>query len=127
MLVPAVCVLPVFFAAKVDNVWLAVLLVGVAAAGHQGFAANLYTLVSDVMPKQVIGSLIGLGGFAAGFASIGMAQASALILNATHSYNLIFAIASPMYLVSVLLIQILVPDIRKHRQNRVDIAEAQSS
>src|SRR3546814_20372256 len=61
MLVSAVAVLPVFFAQSIDNLWLAVLVIGIAAAAHQAFSANLYTLPSDVFPRAQVGSVIGFG------------------------------------------------------------------
>jgi ACS family hexuronate transporter-like MFS transporter len=116
LLVPALFVLPVFMAARVDNIMVTVLLVGLAGAGHQGFAANLYALASDIVPKKVISSLIGLGGFAAGMAAIGMHQGTAAILDRFHSYNLIFAIAAPVYVLSVLFIHLVVPNIEQHKR-----------
>src|SRR3546814_4388719 len=64
MLVSAVAVLPIFFAQSIDNLWLAVLVIGIAAAAHQAFSANLYTLPSDVFPRAAVGSVIGIGGTA---------------------------------------------------------------
>ena len=62
MLVSALIVVPVVFAAHVSSLWLAVVLMGLATAGHQGFSSNLYTLVSDMFPKRACGSIAGLGG-----------------------------------------------------------------
>jgi MFS transporter, ACS family, hexuronate transporter len=63
MLMCGICVLPIITAAKVSNVWIAVGLIGLAAASHQGFSANLYTLVSDIFRKKAVGSVVGLGGW----------------------------------------------------------------
>jgi hypothetical protein len=54
-------------ASSVANAWTATLLIGLAAAAHQGFSANLYTLVSDTAPRRVVSSIVGMGGLAAGF------------------------------------------------------------
>jgi ACS family hexuronate transporter-like MFS transporter len=116
LLVPAICALPVCFAPYTSSVWTAVALVGLAAAGHQGFSANLYTLASDIVPKKVIGSLVGLGGFAAGMASIALSQLVGVILTRTSSYATIFMIAAPMYVAAVLVIQLLVPNIDRQKQ-----------
>src|SRR2546421_9328621 len=64
MLVCALCVVPIVFAYRTDNMWEAVLLIGLAAAGHQGFSANLFTLTSDIFPAQAVGSVVGIGGMA---------------------------------------------------------------
>jgi hypothetical protein len=52
MLVCAVCVVPVVFAAHASNLWMATVLIGLAASAHQGWAANLFALASDLFPKQ---------------------------------------------------------------------------
>jgi ACS family hexuronate transporter-like MFS transporter len=114
LLIPAVCVLPVCLAASVGSVWLAVAIVGVAAASHQAWSANLYTFVSDVMPKRAVASVVGLGGFTGGISSMVVAQAVGLVLTKTGSYVPLFMWASTMYLFSLLAIQLLVPRIVPH-------------
>ena len=52
MLVCAFAVTPIFFAQYYDNLWVAVLVIGVATAAHQAFSANLYTLPSDLFPRR---------------------------------------------------------------------------
>ena len=64
MLVCALAVTPIVFAANTTNLWVAVGLIGLAAAAHQGWSANVYTLTSDMFPKQAIGSVVGFGGTA---------------------------------------------------------------
>src|SRR5258708_22319105 len=62
MLVCAICILPIMFASTIDNLWLAVLIVGLATAGHQGFSATFFSLPSDVFPREAVGSVVGIGG-----------------------------------------------------------------
>src|SRR6266576_3974908 len=62
MLLCAVGVIPVVFAYRVESTWSAVLLIGLAAACHQGFSANLYTLTSDMFPAPAVGSVVGMDG-----------------------------------------------------------------
>src|SRR5262249_20365787 len=64
MFVCAAAVLPMAFASSARDVWAAVALVGLAASAHQGWSANLFTLTSDMFPRQAVGSVVGLGGFA---------------------------------------------------------------
>ena len=112
LLVCAVCVIPVFAVSSVANSWVAVLLVGLAGAAHQGWSANLYTFVSDTMPKRAVSSVVGLGGFAGGIASVGNAQIVGYVLTVTHNnYVPIFIWASVMYVVAWLFLQLLVPKI----------------
>jgi ACS family hexuronate transporter-like MFS transporter len=89
-----------------------VLLVGLAAAAHQGWSANLYTFVSDTMPKRAVSSVVGLGGFAAGIASMENAQIVGKVLTVTHNnYVPLFIWASLMYVIAWLFLQLLVPKI----------------
>src|SRR5260370_30382101 len=66
MLVCWVCVVPLVFALRVAGLWPAVALVGLAAAAHQGWSANAFTLVSDMFPRRAVASVVGIGGFGGG-------------------------------------------------------------
>jgi ACS family hexuronate transporter-like MFS transporter len=110
MLVCALCVTPVFAAAKVEEPWIAVGLLALAAAAHQGFSANLYTLVSDMAPRKVVSSIVGLGGMTAGFAAVGFQVATGRLLKASpDNYLVLFVIASTAYLLDLFIIHLLVP------------------
>lgn len=110
MLVCALCVVPVFAAALVDSGWIAVGLIAVAAAAHQGFSANLYTLVSDMAPRKVVSSIVGLGGMSAGFVAMGFQMLTGRILDRwPHGYLAILIVASASYLINLLIIHLLVP------------------
>src|SRR3546814_282002 len=85
MLVSAVAVLPIFFAQSIDNLWLAVLVIGIAAAAHQAFSANLYTLPSDVFPRAAVGSVIGIGGTAGAIGGMLMAKYAGFVLDHPRS------------------------------------------
>ena len=109
MLVCALCVLPIWFAQSIDSVWAAVLVIGVATAAHQAFSANLYTLPSDVFPRGAVGSVIGIGGMLGAFGGMGMALFAGYILDATHSYEALFAICASAYLLALLVVHVLSP------------------
>src|SRR5262249_55285435 len=51
MLVCALAVVPVIYAPFSKSMWLVVALVSVATAAHQGWSANLFTMVSDTFPR----------------------------------------------------------------------------
>jgi ACS family hexuronate transporter-like MFS transporter len=112
LLICALCVVPVVFAAKASNLWVATFLIGLAAAAHQGWAANLFTLVSDLFPKQVVGSVVGLGVMFGSVAAMGFAQLTGLILQSTGSYWPLFIIAGSAYLLALAIIQILIPHMK---------------
>jgi len=109
MLVCAVAVVPVFFAAQVSNLWIATVLIGVAASAHQGFAANLYTMVSDTAPRHVVSSVVGIGGMAAAIGGMGVAKLAGYVLEWTGHYLPLFILASGAYLVALLALHLINP------------------
>ena len=111
LLACALAVVPIFLAPSVPAVWLTVLIVGIAGSAHQGWSANLFSFVSDTMPRQAISSVVGLGGFVSYFTGGVVAELIGLILQRTGSYASIFTAASLMYLLSLLILHLLVPRI----------------
>jgi ACS family hexuronate transporter-like MFS transporter len=110
LLVCALCVLPVFFTPLVGSLWISVALVALAASAHCGFAANLFTLVSDTVPRQAVSSVVGIGGMAGSVGGIFFAQAVSRILQATgNNYMIPFAIASLIYLIALAVMHLLLP------------------
>ena len=109
MLICAIAVVPVVFAAKASNVWIAVLLVGLAAAAHQGWSANLFTTTSDMFPRRAVGSVVGIGGMAGAVGGMLISYVVGSILQLSGSYVPIFIIAGSAYLVAWVVIQLLVP------------------
>jgi MFS transporter, ACS family, hexuronate transporter len=109
MLICAVGVIPVVFAYRVDSTWSAVLLIGLAAACHQGFSANLYTLTSDMFPARAVGSVVGIGGMAGAIGGLCIASVVGHVLQWTGSYKIPFLIAGSAYLLALLVIHVLVP------------------
>lgn len=109
LLLCALAVVPVFLAPFVGNVVLAVSIVGIAGSAHQGWSANLFSVVSDTMPKEAISSVVGLGGFVSYFTGGFVNGITGYILEQTGSYVYVFAYFSGMYLLSLIAIQMLVP------------------
>jgi MFS transporter, ACS family, hexuronate transporter len=113
LLACSVCTLPVFLAPQVGSMWIAVLLIGVAMAAHQGFSANLFTLVSDTMPRGAVASAVGLGG---GISSIAGAFSAAVIgrvLDATGgNYTVVFFSCAGVYVVATAIIHLILPRVR---------------
>ena len=109
MLICALAVVPIIFAATTTNLWVAVVLIGIAAAAHQGWSANLFTLTSDMFPKQAVGSVVGIGGMAGAIGGMFIAKLVGYILETTGSYVPIFAIAASAYLIALLIIHLLAP------------------
>jgi ACS family hexuronate transporter-like MFS transporter len=111
MLVCALAVVPIIFASITSSLWVAVLLIGIAAAAHQGWSANIFTTASDMFPKQAVGSVVGIGGMAGAIGGMFIAKLVAYILDSTGSYVPIFAIAASAYLVALLVIHLLAPNL----------------
>jgi ACS family hexuronate transporter-like MFS transporter len=109
MLLCALCVVPVVFAARASNLWVATLLIGLAASAHQGWAANIFTLVSDLFPKQAVASVVGLGGMFGSIASMIFAQSAGFILQTTGSYWVLFLIAACAYPLALIVMHTVLP------------------
>lgn len=105
----ALCVVPIFFAQDIGNVWVAVLVIGLATAAHQAFSANLYTLPSDLFPRSAVGSVVGIGGTVGALGGMGMALFTGYILDTTGSYDLLFAICASAYMVALAVVHVLTP------------------
>ena len=110
MLLCALAVTPIIFASNVKSLWAAVLLIGLAAAAHQGWSANLFTTASDMFPRSAVGSVVGFGGMAGAIGGATMAVATGYILQSTgENYQIVFTIAGTLYLLALLVIHLLVP------------------
>jgi MFS transporter, ACS family, hexuronate transporter len=117
MLIYALCVTPIVFAQILGeiNMWLAVLIIGFAAAAHQAWSANIFTTVSDVFPKKATASVVGIGGM---FGGLGGILLSALVQkqlfvhyqlqdNIQAAYFIMFVICGASYLLAWVLMQLL--------------------
>ncbi len=109
MLICALCAVPVGFAALADNLWVAVGIIGLATAAHQGFSANLYTLPGDVFPRSAVGSVIGIGGMIGAIGGMAMARYAGWVLDTIGTYTPIFVVAASAYLVALAVVHLLTP------------------
>ncbi len=124
MFVCAASVVPVAFAANVTDLWLAVALVSLAAAAHQGWSANLFTLTSDMFPRAAVGSVTGIGGTAGAIGGMFIAMFTGALLQATGSYVVVFIIAGSTYLSALFFIHLIVP---KLEPARIDVSQPAAS
>jgi len=109
MLICALLAVPVAFAAMASNLWVAVVIIGVATAAHQGFSANLYTIPGDVFPRSAVGSVVGIGGMIGAIGGMAMAKYAGYVLDQIGSYTPIFVLAASAYLLALLAVHILSP------------------
>jgi MFS transporter, ACS family, aldohexuronate transporter len=113
MLIAALLIVPTMFAPSAGSLWMAVGLVSVAAAAHQWWSCNLYTLVSDMFPRTAVASVMGLGGAGGAIAGVLAQRSTGRLLDATRGdYVPIFTVCGLAYVVALLVIHLLVPRIR---------------
>ena len=105
----AIAVVPIVLAAKADNLWLAVALIGLATAAHQGWSANVFTLASDMFPRRAVASVVGIGGFAGAVGGMLIANFTGFLLQATGSYAPVFVMAGSAYLLALAVVHALAP------------------
>ena len=111
MLLCAISVVPIVFASRVEGLWTAVALISIAAAAHQGWSANVYTLASDMFPRQAVGSVIGFAGMSGAIGGMLIAKVTGYILQSTGSYLPVFIIAGTTYLVTLAIVHLLSPSL----------------
>ena len=125
MFIFALFALPVVFAQLLGsvNMWLAVIIIGVAASGHQAWSANIFTTVSDMFPKKTVGSVTGIGGMAGALGGLLIAKLAGLLFdhykasgNIETGYYIMFIICGVAYITAWLIMHGLVP-----RMKRVEI------
>ncbi len=120
MLVCGLCVVPIVFASQTSSLTVAVLLIGLAAAAHQGWSANMYTLVSDTFPRRAVGSVVGIGGMAGAIGGMLIARVISELLERSGSYVPVFAIASSAYLVALGVVHLITPRLEPARLGTED-------
>ena len=110
MLICALGVVPMFFAGWIDSLWGTVALISLAAAAHQGWSANLYTLASDTFPKHAVGSVVGIGGMAGAVGNMIASAGIGYVLQFTaNNYTPLLMICSFAYIAALAVIHFLSP------------------
>lgn len=105
----ALCVVPIAFATQAPSMWIAVVFIGLALAGHQGFSCNLYALPGDLFPRWMVGSVVGIGGLSGAIGGFLMAKSAGWILDTIGSFQPIFIVAACAYLLALLVVHLIVP------------------
>ena len=110
LLAAAIAIVPTAFAPMASGMWTVVALVSVAAAAHQWWSCNLFTLVSDMFPRSAVASVVGMGGFMGAMSSMAVQRSTGALLEATGGdYAPIFLVCGFAYLAALTLIHLLVP------------------
>ena len=103
------------------NMWFAVMVIGIAAAAHQAWSANIFTTVSDMFPKNSIASVTGIGGM---FGALGGILLTAFVqknlfvhyrsINQIETaYYIMFIICGSAYLLAWVIMHFLVPKMKR--------------
>lgn len=119
MFLYALLVLPIMLAQAAGNInmWLAVVIIGIAASAHQAWSANIFTTVSDMFPKKATASVTGIGGMAGAVGGILLSAAVQKNLfvyyRSIHhieaAYYIMFGVCGGAYLLAWLVMHLLVP------------------
>jgi len=102
-----------------SSMWFAVLIIGLAAAAHQAWSANIFTTVSDMFPKAAVASVTGIGGMAGGLGGILIAKTAGLLFDHYKAlghiqtgYQIVFFVCGGSYLLAWLIMHFLIPKMR---------------
>ena len=116
MLAMALLIMPTTLASHAPSMWAAVLIVAVAAAAHQAWSANVYTLASDMFPKSAVGSVVGIGAFAGAMGGVVFQRVTGRVLQANGSdYTPIFVVCGLAYVTAWTIIHLLAPRLEPAR------------
>jgi len=110
MLAMALLIVPTALAPLAGSMWAAVAIVSVAAAAHQAWSANVYTLASDMFPRAAVGSVVGIGAFAGAMGGVLFQRVTGRILQANgNDYTPIFIVCGLAYVSAWTIIHLLAP------------------
>ncbi len=109
MLLCALAVTPIVLASQASEMWVAVALLSIATAAHQGWSANLFTTASDMFPRKAVGSIVGFGGMAGSIGGMLLSTSAGFLLELTGSYMTLFIISGSAYLIALLIFNFIVP------------------
>ncbi len=112
MLLCALIVMPVILVSQIHTIWISVLLISCASFGHSAWASNIFTVVSDIFPKNAVGSMTGIAGFAASAGGVLSAPLIGYLLDLTGNYFLIFLMAGCSYLIAWAILKFMIPEIK---------------
>ena len=114
MLIAALLIVPTAFAPAMTGMWASVLIVGLAAAAHQWWSANIFTLSSDMFPREAVGTVVGIGGFAGAMGGVLFQRVTGAVLQSNgNNYVPIFITCALAYVSALLVIHLLVPRVQR--------------
>ena len=112
MFLYALLILPIPLALYASNVWIAAAIVGLALFAHQGFSTNIFGMTADIVPARQVGSVIAIGALAGNLSGAGMQEFTGWALDAGLGYAPMFIISASAYLIALLWIHLLQPELK---------------
>ena len=103
---------PIFWAAHTTNLWTAIGLISLGTAAHQACSGNIFTIMSDIYPRRIVGSVVGLSGFFGAVSGALIAEFVGFILTTTGSYTLLFSMFSFAYIAAWIILKVGIPVIK---------------
>ena len=119
LLICAIIILPVCFVAFTESKWVAIFLIGLGAAGHQAWSANIFTLASDVFPKKATASVVGIGGMVGAVAGMLFNIILGSVLDSANNTGFFWAflVAGSMYAIILGLVHLIMPKMQPLDEN----------
>lgn len=111
LLICALCVVPIYFASVTHSLYVAIGLISLATAAHQGWSANMYALPANLFPSQYVASVTGFGGTIGTISGVILAASTGFII-AKFGYQPMFIIASCSYLIGLIIIHLIMPRLK---------------
>jgi len=119
LLSAALLIVPTMLATRAGSMWAAVAIVSVAAAAHQWWSANLFTLTSDMFPRYAVASVVGIGGFAGAMGGVIFQDVTGRVLQANpNAYGTMFIYCGLAYVLALTIIHILVPRLEQAKLDK---------
>lgn len=91
-----------------DNPWVAILLVSLACSAHNGWSANIFTLVGDCFDSTAVGSVTGLIGFAGGMGGVLIAGLAPAFIIQYIGYTPIFMLMGILHPIALIFVHLFI-------------------
>ena len=104
--------MPVILVTQVHIIWISVLLISCAVVAHCAWSCNIFTIVSDIYPKNAVASMTGIAGFAAAIGGVLSAPFIGYLLDLTRSYVIVFVTVGCVYLSAWIVLKLMIPEIK---------------
>ncbi len=114
MLGCACLMLPIYTVTMVDNYWLAVVILGIGLAGHQGFSVSIFSLTADMVPNSRVATVISIGALCGNLAGMGILRLAGYWIGEGYGFGPFLILASVSYFLALGWLHLLVPKIREH-------------